>query len=225
MINLSRPLDRHLVFAGLLLPALCALFAAAGCAGGSESNAAAASPAPVPAPVPAPTERARADDEAYAPGEVGVCEIKSLPPARILEARDAGEAAQQATMNRAFRPLFAYIRDNGIPMTTPVEMRADEGGVMAFYLDEASAKRDDLRAGERVSLRTLPARTVASLTVRGSYTPERIRETESTLRAWLSEHPDWQSTGPAYAVYWNSPFMPGIFKRSEVHIPVTAVKK
>lgn len=187
----------------------------AGCAG--------TAPTAMPvAPNPAPVCRPASDDQAYAPGNLDVCEIKILPIARILECADDGPAEQQATMNRTFRPLFNYIRDNGIPMTTPVEMRSGERAAMAFHLDAASAKRDDLRPGTRVTLRTLPERTVASLTVRGGYTPERLAATETTLRTWLAAHPDWQPTGPAYAVYWNSPFMPGFLKKSEVHIPVMA---
>ncbi len=173
-------------------------------------------------PSPYPTQRPASDDEAYAPGEIDVCEIKKLPAARILEAQEAGEADRQATMNRSFRRLFNTIRENDIPMTTPVEMRSGKTSGMVFYLDENSAKRADIRPVENVNLSTLPERTVASLAVRGSYTPERLAETESKLRAWLAAHTDWQSSGPAYAVYWNSPFMPGFLKKSEVHIPVTA---
>lgn len=157
---------------------------------------------------------------AYAPGENGVCEIKLLPAARVIETREAGDPAEEATMNKTFRPLFFYIRDNAIPMTAPVEMRGEGGAVMAFHLDPDSAARTDLPAREGVTGRTLPERHVAALAARGSYTPERLRETERALRAWLAENKAWAPAGPAYAVYWDPPFMPGFLKKSEVHIPV-----
>ncbi len=218
------PAARRLLAGGALFA--CLPLALAACSSGDEpaspSGGEPAGPAQTPrAPAtPAPTSRAADGDQAYAPGEVGVCEIKRLPSARILEATGAGPAQEQATMNRAFGPLFNYIRKHDIPMTTPVEMRREGASVMAFHLGADSAARSDLAAEGAVTLRELPERLVASLTVRGSYTPERLAATEATLREWLSAHPDWEISGEAYAVYWNSPFMPGFLKRSEVHIPV-----
>ncbi len=164
-------------------------------------------------------------DNAYAPGEAGVCEIKQLPAARLIEAREAGPANEEETMNKTFRPLFGYIRDNEIPMTAPVEMRQGREAVMAFHLAPESAAGKDLREGDRVSLRTLPERTVAALAVNGAYTPERLRETEATLRVWLAWHKEWEPEGDAYAVYWDPPFLPGFLKKSEVHIPVKRAKR
>jgi hypothetical protein len=38
---------------------------------------------------------------------------------------------------------------------------------------------------------------------------------------WLERHADqWEAAGEPYAVFWNSPFMPGFLKRSEVHQPL-----
>lgn len=219
----TSPSRRRLLAGGALFA--CLALSHAGCSSsdsGTPAGQSAATPevkAATPA-VPAPSSRTPEDDEAYAPGEVGVCEIKRLPAARILEASGAGPAQEQATMNRAFGPLFNYIRKHDIPMTTPVEMRREGASVMAFHLGADSAARSDLAAEGAVTLRELPERLVASLTVRGSYTPERLAETEATLREWLALHPDWEIAGEAYAVYWNSPFMPGFLKRSEVHIPV-----
>ena len=40
------------------------------------------------------------------------------------------------------------------------------------------------------------------------------------LRDWLATRPDLEVAGEPSAVYWDSPFVPGFLKRSEVHIPV-----
>ncbi len=164
-------------------------------------------------------------DNAYEPGDPGVCEIKRLPSARLIEARDAGPAYEEATMNRAFGPLFRYIRDNDIPMTAPVEMRQGKEAVMAFHLAPQCEADKAPATGGPVSSRTLPKRSVAALAVRGAYTPERLRETEAILRAWLAGKKEWAVAGEPYAVYWNSPFMPDFLKKSEVHIPVEPAKR
>ena len=31
---------------------------------------------------------------------------------------------------------------------------------------------------------------------------------------------DFEPAGECYGVYWNGPFIPGFFKRSEVHLPI-----
>jgi DNA gyrase inhibitor GyrI len=73
-----------------------------------------------------------------------------------------------------------------------------------------------------VKLAETPARLVASIGVRGSYSRENFDEALAKLKAWLDTRPDLAPQGEPYAVYWNSPFVPGIFKHSEVHIPVAA---
>lgn len=39
-------------------------------------------------------------------------------------------------------------------------------------------------------------------------------------RAWLTEHPEWTAAGPPRSLAYNSPFVPGFVKYSEVQIPV-----
>ena len=36
--------------------------------------------------------------------------------------------------------------------------------------------------------------------------------------------PDYEKLGKAYGVYWHGPFVPGPFKRSEVHLPIRRKK-
>lgn len=166
----------------------------------------------------------KAVDDAYPPSENGVCEIRTLPAARVIEAPESapgGETLPEARRNALFRKLFRYIDTNDIAMTAPVEVRSDSVRAgMIFYLGEDAAAREDLPSDAGVKVTRLPERTVAVLAVRGSYTPERYESTEKTLRAWLEQRKDYRVVGPAYGVYWNSPFMPGYFKKSEVHIPV-----
>ncbi len=67
---------------------------------------------------------------------------------------------------------------------------------------------------------TRPEQLVVSHGGRGGYSRSHFEEARAAARAWLATRPDLVADGPAYAVYWNSPFMPGFLKRYEVHIPV-----
>lgn len=169
---------------------------------------------------------AKAVDDAYTPGVPGQFVVREIPEAKVLvTAPEAGETpADEVARGRMFRRLFAYIDKNDIPMTAPVEVRPDgAAGGMVFYLGKDSAARSDLKDSTTVKLITIPARTVATISTRGSYTEERYREAEKTLTARIENSKEWKAAGPAYRVYWSSPFMPGFLKKSEVHIPVTPV--
>lgn len=161
----------------------------------------------------------RGTEEAYPRTPMGSIETKTLPAARLMVAESPKGYFESG--NGLFMKLFRYIDGNQIPMTAPVEARL-QPGVMIFYMDAGSAKRTDLQATPQVKLAETPARLVASIGVRGSYSRENFDEALAKLKAWLATRPDLTSPGEPYAVYWNSPFVPGIFKHSEVHIPVTA---
>jgi hypothetical protein len=154
---------------------------------------------------------------AYPKTDPAVCEVKDLPASRLMVARS--EAGYFSGNNRMFGKLFRYIQSNRIPMTAPVEARI-QPGVMIFHCDVASAAREDLRPTPEVTLEQAPARTVAAIGIRGSYTEKAYRDNLARLRAWLATQPGVIEAGEPYAVYWDSPFVPGFLKRSEVHIPV-----
>lgn len=162
----------------------------------------------------------RGAEDAYPRTEVGACETKRLPAARLMLA--AGQGGYFSSGNRLFGKLFRYIQSNNIPMTAPVEARM-QPAVMVFYCDAASAGRADLKDTREVILQSVPERTVASVGIRGSYTSESYAANLAKLREWLKARPDLREIGEPYAVYWDSPFVPGFMKRSEVHIPVEPV--
>lgn len=162
----------------------------------------------------------RGTENAYPQTEVGVCETKVLPAARLMVASSAGPYF--GSDNRLFGKLFRYIQSNEIPMTAPVEARM-QPATMVFYCDTASAAREDLKDTPEVILSKVPERTVASVGIRGGYTRESYDAHLAKLREWLKSRPDLREAGEPYAVYWNSPFVPGFLKRSEVHIPVAKV--
>jgi len=158
-----------------------------------------------------------ATESAYPMTGAGVCEIKTLPPGVILQARSAGDYFSEN--NGLFRRLFQTIQQSKVPMTTPVEARI-RPGTMIFYLDQESAKRSDLQMVDGVTRKTVGERVVASIGIRGGYSKESFEKHAQQLREWLKNQPKYQAVGEAYAVYWNSPFTIWFLKRAEVHLPV-----
>lgn len=159
---------------------------------------------------------AMAATEAFNRSPVGTPELKTLPAGLLLKASGKGNYFEQS--NDLFRPLFNYISTHDIAMTTPVEASI-EGAAMYFWV--AESERGKVGGNSQgVEVVEIPERRVASLGARGSYSAANFAATRDELLAWLGARADVVATGPAYAVYWNGPFVPGFLKRFEVHIPV-----
>ena len=162
-----------------------------------------------------------ANKQAFPRSEVGAFEIKTLPAALLIASKSDGHYFEEN--NGLFRPLFGYIKTHGIAMTTPVEAEIDPG-VMYFYIGNDVAV-ESLKETDRVGLHHQPERTVASHGVRGRYSEENFKQAAEILRIWISENRNYEQSGDARGVFWNSPFMPGFIKRFEVHIPVQLLDK
>jgi hypothetical protein len=160
-------------------------------------------------------------EQAFAKTDVGEFEVKALPAARLIASQT--DAAYFNDDNRLFRPLFRYISERDIAMTTPVEAEINPG-VMYFYIG-ANVSSDALDATKNVSVHELPERLVASLGVRGGYKERNFNKAAAKLSAWLLKNPAYEAIGEARGIFWNGPFIPGFFKRFEVHIPVQLIKE
>ncbi|MDP3071515.1 MAG: heme-binding protein [Opitutaceae bacterium] len=156
--------------------------------------------------------------EAFPRSPVGAPELKTLPAGLLLKAAGRGNYFDQS--NNLFRPLFNYISTHDIAMTTPVEATI-EGAAMYFWVAESERTKV---AGDAAGVEVvkIPERRVASLGARGSYSAANFAKAREELLAWLATQPDVVPSGPAYAVYWNGPFVPGFLKRFEVHVPLVS---
>jgi hypothetical protein len=155
-------------------------------------------------------------EKAFERTDVGTIEAKSLPASRVLVA--AGEGGYFKNSNKLFGRLFGYIRQNEVAMTVPVQANVAAGEMLFFVGGDADEK--ELASSALVTVTNVPARQVVSYGGRGSYTEDRFGEAVEALTEWLAAHPAYVAAGEAYAIYWNSPFVPGFLKRYEVHVPV-----
>lgn len=160
---------------------------------------------------------AQAYEAAYPMTVAGFCEIKTLPAGTIL--RTSSQKAYFDGNNDLFMRLFRTINENKVPMTVPVEAKM-KPGTMIFYLDPASVPRKDLKLPKEVARQNVPARTVASIGIRGGYSRESYEKNLEKLREWIKTQQNVRVAGEPYAVYWNGPFTLAPFKRSEIHLPV-----
>ncbi|MAS97400.1 MAG: hypothetical protein CMF29_00495 [Kiritimatiellaceae bacterium] len=157
-----------------------------------------------------------ATEKAFAQTPPEKIEIKAIPQQHLLITQQT--ETYFAANNSLFGKLFRYIKTHNIPMTTPVKAEINPGK-MGFYIN----KKNHFRAfptTATIQLVVEPAYTVLSMGKRGGYSEKNFQETRQELVQHLESHPEWHSTGEAYAVYWDGPYIPNFAKRFEVHIPI-----
>lgn len=157
---------------------------------------------------------AGAYDQAYSQASSDAVEVLELPPARWLAAGATGRYFERSGM--LFGQLFDFISSHDIEMTVPVEGRLDRAQ-MRFFLSPGTRASG---LSDSVKIVTKPKRSVARLGGSGSYSAQTIAPVRARVEAWIAQHPTWQASGPAYAVFWNGPLTPWFLKRFEVHVTV-----
>ena len=182
----------------------------------------------VPVAKPMMVSEAKLPKDFPAPGLVGEVIIKTYPAHRLARVK-----AENENDNGMFMKLFRHIERNKISMTAPVEMEwsADESAKvagdpksMAFLYGSAEIgstgedPKDPLVVVEDVA-----AMQVVSIGLRGGYGREVLDRGLKQLQTWLAANPQWQFAGPPRTLGYNSPFVPNLFKYSEVQIPIAPV--
>ena len=149
----------------------------------------------------------------------GVTEIKDIPESVVIESSANGEYFDKS--NGLFIHLFNYIRDNDIPMTVPVEAGISSANMRFYIIGEQENRK--LEDGREVKVIRVPAKKVASLGMRGSYSESNVKSAEKKLVEWITSSGKYKQTGLPYAVYWNSPFRLWFLKHYEIHVPVEEI--
>lgn len=153
-------------------------------------------------------------------GPIGKIVLKKYPAYRAARATAAEVGSSDSEM---FRALFDHIKKNDIKMTAPVEMTYGADGEapvdMAFLYRQPTVGRPG--ADGDVEVVDLPPVTVLSVALRGSYSPENVKEALARLRGHL-EHdaPHLEAAGAPRLLGYNSPFVPPFLRMAEVQLPV-----
>ena len=170
-------------------------------------------------------------------------EIRKVSSYWVVEITIEGDEKEAG--NQAFRPLFKYISGENqasekIPMTAPVnqqgagekismtapvnQVKAGEGKfAVSFVLPEKFNTRTPPQPlDSRLKLRQVPAKTIAAIRYRGTWSTERMAEKKDTLLLALQTNQKWKVSGAPVWSRFDPPFMPWFLRRNEVQIEVTA---
>lgn len=158
------------------------------------------------------------------PGPVGEVIVKEYPAYRV--ARTTTSPGSRNPTNAMFRPLFNHIKTNQIAMTAPVEMTYEsdpavqEPQPVAMAFMYRDPQMTPTTRESNIQVLDLPASTVLSITVRGSY-QRSFEKGMAALRDWLAHNPGcYEITGPPRFMGYNSPFVPWFLRIGEAQLPV-----
>lgn len=154
-------------------------------------------------------------------------EIRRYPSLVLATVRERSD-------NSSFRTLFDYIRGNNrtekrvpmtspvitgrrIPMTSPVLSGED---TFSFVLpDEYDGKSAPIPNDQRIEIETIRSRIMAVLQFSGRIDGKLLARKEEELLMSITGM-DIQIKGEPILMRYNSPFMPGPFRRNEVAVEV-----
>lgn len=172
----------------------------------------------------------------------GEFEIRAYEPQLLAETEVSGVDFEAAS-NVAFRRLFRYISGDNqqrrkvdmtapvtqqpepgkIAMTAPVTQQGVSGGAawrVAFLVpSEYTIDTVPQPTDPAVTLRPVPARTLAAVRFSGTWSERRFSDREAALRQWLEER-GMEPTGPAIVARYDPPFKPWFLRRNEILLPV-----
>lgn len=120
-------------------------------------------------------------------------------------------------------PVEQSSQGEKIAMTAPVEQSKGEGVYRVGFIVPRKYDRDTVPkpTDPRVSIREVPARTVAVWRYSGRWTEENFREHEQDLRRALQSRSLNAVPGDsAIIARYDAPFMPWFMRRNEVLIPL-----
>jgi hypothetical protein len=168
-----------------------------------------------------------------APGPVGEVVVKTYPASRMAVVSSA--ALGGAGPNGMFRPLFDHIKRENIAMTAPVVMSYTTPGhgeqnprprTMAFVYADPDIGATGAAGRLPVEVVDVPALTVVSIGVRGTYSEKQTKRAVEQLDAWLADHggEKTRAGSPRYLAY-NSPLVPWFLRYGEVQLPVVRVSR
>lgn len=154
----------------------------------------------------------------------GQFEVRNYPELLIAETKAGGGRAQ--ALDKGFGQLADYIfaksRDGAkVAMTAPVLSADASGGEWAtrFVMPSKFTRETLPETGPGVQIVAVPARKVAVIGFGGAAEEEELVAREQELRDWVGAK-KFIATGEPERAFYNSPFIPGPLRRTEILIPI-----
>ena len=156
----------------------------------------------------------------------GKLALRRYPALTVAETVQSGQ--RETAMGNGFRVLADYIFARSRPgdkiaMTVPVlSLPAEDGsGWLTRFVMPAKLDRGDLPLpSPGMAIGTIPERTLAAIRFGGSADDALLHEREAELREWMAGR-GLEPAGPPEYAFYNSPFIPGPLRRTEILIPVS----
>lgn len=154
----------------------------------------------------------------------GDFEVRDYPEMLVAEVSVGGDRA--AALDQGFGQLTDYIfaksRDGDrVAMTAPVLSSSGGGGAwLTRFVMPAHFTRATLpQPGPGLAITSVPARKVAAIRFSGVADEAAMAEREAQLRSWVGAK-KYKVTGEIERAFYNSPFVPGPVRRTELLIPI-----
>ncbi|HEY0116612.1 MAG TPA: heme-binding protein [Allosphingosinicella sp.] len=154
----------------------------------------------------------------------GQFEVREYPELLVAEASVAGD--RDFALDQGFGKLADYIfaksRDGQkVSMTAPVlSSTAGNGAWLTRFVMPSHLTRETLpQPDQGVRIGSIPARKVAVVQFAGTADEAVLAEREAQLRSWVGAK-KFTPAGEPERAFYNSPYMPGPLRRTEVLIPL-----
>lgn len=146
----------------------------------------------------------------------GNVEIRLYKKAYLAKYHSDGN--RKSAGNKAFMPLFNYIKEGGIPMTIPVtleEIKPNEWDISFFMPSEKSIKDLPKPADSKVKLTEFKERKMIVFKFVGSMNDENFKKHNVKLMKYIKQN-NLAIKDQVISAAYNSPFTPWFMRRSEI---------
>lgn len=150
---------------------------------------------------------------------IGDIEIRKYPP--YVTADVLVEGDYERASNQGFRPLANYIFSNGISMTAPVIVEAEnpETWRVSFVMPQGSDLDEMPSPNGEVALRSEAAEFCAAIRFRGYTSAKRVENYSSALMEGLSKA-GISPIGNVRIARFDPPWKPGLLRHNEMIVPI-----
>ena len=148
----------------------------------------------------------------------------------FITTRVAISGKQNEVLRKGFRPLVRFIgakerSSEKISMTVPVmqEKTSLEGNWLVSFSMPSKYSLDNLPKPLNDSLKQqlVPKKLMAVITFNGHATEALLEKKEIELRKWIKDR-NLSIVGLAHYYFYNDPTTPGVFRRNEVLLEISA---